>query len=134
MESYSEGKEEGHETALMDYMSDENHHRFEFFAVESLSNNQKVEGGFPMSDISEKSPTQKEIERRAYEIYLDRGSENGRDVDDWLAAEKELLEQYSSSPQKTRTAAAGQGRSAPVTEADSKHVSPAHHNRIEPSR
>lgn len=41
-----------------------------------------------MSDISEKSPIQEEIARRAYEIYLDRGSENGRDVDDWLAPRK----------------------------------------------
>jgi hypothetical protein len=65
-----------------------------------------------MSDISEKSPTQAQIARRAYEMYLYRGSENGRDVDDWLNAEKELLEQYSPSPQKTRTAARGQRRSA----------------------
>jgi hypothetical protein len=31
-----------------------------------------------------------EIRRRAYEIYLERGKQSGRDVDDWLQAEQEL--------------------------------------------
>jgi len=31
-----------------------------------------------------------EIRRRAYEIYLERGKQSGRDVDDWLQAEREL--------------------------------------------
>jgi hypothetical protein len=31
-----------------------------------------------------------EIKRRAYEIYLDRGEQPGRDLDDWLQAEREL--------------------------------------------
>jgi hypothetical protein len=31
-----------------------------------------------------------EIRRRAYEIYLERGQEPGRDFDDWLQAEREL--------------------------------------------
>ena len=35
-------------------------------------------------------PTKKQIEARAYELYLQRGCEDGHDVDDWLAAEKEL--------------------------------------------
>jgi hypothetical protein len=30
------------------------------------------------------------IGRRAYEIYLERGKQSGRDVDDWLQAEQEL--------------------------------------------
>jgi hypothetical protein len=45
-----------------------------------------------VSDINKKVPTQEEIELRAYEIYLKRGSENGDELDDWLAAEKELTE------------------------------------------
>lgn len=39
-----------------------------------------------------KLPTTEQIERRAYELYVERGAENGRDVDDWLAAEEELTE------------------------------------------
>lgn len=31
-----------------------------------------------------------EIRLRAYEIYLQRGAEPGREVDDWLRAEREL--------------------------------------------
>jgi hypothetical protein len=30
------------------------------------------------------------IARRAYELFLARGSEHGRDLDDWLRAEREL--------------------------------------------
>ena len=31
-----------------------------------------------------------DIRRRAYEIYLERGEQPGRDLDDWLQAECEL--------------------------------------------
>jgi hypothetical protein len=31
-----------------------------------------------------------EIRRRAYEIYLERGKQSGRDMDDWLQSEQEL--------------------------------------------
>jgi hypothetical protein len=34
---------------------------------------------------------QGEIRRRAYELYEQRGKEDGRDVDDWLQAESELI-------------------------------------------
>jgi hypothetical protein len=34
-----------------------------------------------------------EIEKRAYEIYLRRGGEDGRDLDDWFAAEQELAQE-----------------------------------------
>jgi hypothetical protein len=35
-------------------------------------------------------PTREQIERRAYEIYVERGYEHGGDVEDWLAAEEQL--------------------------------------------
>ena len=31
-----------------------------------------------------------DIRRHAYEIYLERGEEPGRELDDWLHAEREL--------------------------------------------
>ncbi len=34
---------------------------------------------------------QEEIRRRAYELYEQRGRENGRDSEDWLAAEEEVV-------------------------------------------
>ena len=33
---------------------------------------------------------EEEIKRRAYELYLERGEEPGRDLEDWLQAEREL--------------------------------------------
>jgi len=37
-------------------------------------------------------PTHEQIERRAYQIYLERGFHPDNALDDWLAAEKELTE------------------------------------------
>ena len=45
-----------------------------------------------MSDSNKKVPTHEEIALRAFEIYLKRGGESGGELDDWLAAEKELTE------------------------------------------
>jgi hypothetical protein len=36
------------------------------------------------------STRHEEIRRRAYEIYLERGEQPGRELDDWLQAEREL--------------------------------------------
>ena len=41
--------------------------------------------------------TEADIARRAFELYCDRGREDGDDVDDWLNAERELLDASSSS-------------------------------------
>ena len=45
-----------------------------------------------MSGSNKKVPTHEEIALRAFEIYLKRGGGSGRELDDWLAAEKELSE------------------------------------------
>ena len=39
-------------------------------------------------------PTRHEIESLAYQFYELRGRRHGHDVDDWLSAEKELLNHY----------------------------------------
>jgi hypothetical protein len=57
-----------------------------------------------------KTPTAEQIEKRAYELYLERGGENGRDFDDWVIAERELIqvsEQSTSAATKARAASAG---------------------------
>ena len=57
-------------------------------------------------------PTAERIEKRAYELYVERGCENGHDVADWLAAEKELTElseQSASSSLSAHAASAAQG-------------------------
>jgi hypothetical protein len=45
-----------------------------------------------MNEIEERFPTRDEIEQRAYEIYLERGEQEGDDLNDWYAAERELTE------------------------------------------
>jgi hypothetical protein len=45
-----------------------------------------------MYTTNEELPTHEQIERRAYQIYLERGFHPGNALDDWLAAEKELTE------------------------------------------
>jgi hypothetical protein len=42
-------------------------------------------------------PSLEEIQRRAYEIHIDRGGPHGHDLDDWLQAERELMEKYKAS-------------------------------------
>ena len=42
-------------------------------------------------------PTREEVELRAYQIYIDRGGAAGNDMDDWLQAERELLEKYEKT-------------------------------------
>jgi hypothetical protein len=41
-------------------------------------------------EIEQAVPTKKQIEARAHELYLQRGCEEGHDIEDWLIAEKEL--------------------------------------------
>ena len=58
-----------------------------------------------------KLPTKDQVERRAYELYLERGCADGHDLADWFAAERELFG-FSQTPvsgaQKARAASAGQ--------------------------
>jgi hypothetical protein len=45
----------------------------------------------PTEDVAVKhEPNHDQIRRRAYEIYLEGGSLPGRELDDWLRAEREL--------------------------------------------
>src|SRR5579872_380803 len=52
-----------------------------------------------MSDTNEKTPTREQIEQRAHERYLERGCRCGDELEDWLAAEKELM-QFLNVPDK----------------------------------
>jgi hypothetical protein len=40
--------------------------------------------------VANSEPNHEEIRRRAYEIYLEGGGLPGRELDDWLRAEREL--------------------------------------------
>jgi len=55
---------------------------------------------------AEGHPTSEEIELRAHQIYVERGGAHGQDVEDWLQAERELLEKYGKTGLKGKSAAA----------------------------
>lgn len=44
-----------------------------------------------MPSTNKRIPSREAIERRAFEIYIERGCVEGNDVADWLAAEEELM-------------------------------------------
>lgn len=48
------------------------------------------------------------MELRAYEIYLKRGVEPVKALDDWLAAEKELSASQTNAPRLTSPSAFGE--------------------------
>jgi len=51
------------------------------------------------------SPEQK-IAHRAYEIYLERNGAPGNPLEDWVRAEREILQKTRKSAKKTATVAA----------------------------
>jgi hypothetical protein len=57
-----------------------------------------------------REPSREEIACRAYELYLRRGSEPGKDVEDWVRAEKELRDEPAAGTAKTRVAQAADSR------------------------
>lgn len=42
------------------------------------------------------SPTYEAIADRAYQLYLQRGAQDGQDVEDWLRAEQELAREQAA--------------------------------------
>lgn len=51
-------------------------------------------------EITASSELQEQIRRRAYELYEQRGGEEGRELNDWLQAEAEVTQ----SMEETRAA------------------------------
>ncbi len=54
---------------------------------------------------STSTQTEQQIRERAFEIYLARGGQEGNEVSDWLAAERELKESNQPQGKKARAAA-----------------------------
>jgi hypothetical protein len=59
-------------------------------AVESHGNDVHGVDG-PSSESQQGPAPNRSLAQRAYERYEQRGREHGRDLDDWLEAERELL-------------------------------------------
>ena len=51
--------------------------------------------------------SKRDISHRAYKLYLQRGCEPGRDVEDWVRAEKELSSEVVVGQARTKVAQAG---------------------------
>ena len=58
--------------------------------------------------IEHKEISREEIAHRAYELYVQRGEEPGKDVEDWVRAEKELDAEPIVAPAKAMFARVGQ--------------------------
>ena len=55
-------------------------------------------GEVEQRDRLPKAMSEEEIRVRAYEIYLERGTQPGHELEDWLQAERELTAIPSNSP------------------------------------
>jgi Protein of unknown function (DUF2934) len=55
--------------------------------------------------LGRREPSAEKIARRAHELYLQRGGEHGKHVEDWVRAENELSDEPVAGPSKTRRAA-----------------------------
>ena len=60
--------------------------------------------------IERKELSKEDISHRAYELYTQRGGEPGKDVEDWVRAEKELTSEVVVGPAKTKAAQTGRNQ------------------------
>ena len=58
------------------------------------------------SPSAKKLSPQQKIAQRAYEIYLERNGAPGNPLEDWVRAEREILQKTRKSAKKPATAAA----------------------------
>jgi len=56
-----------------------------------------------------------QVARRAYELFLARGAGHGRDLDDWLEAERQVIEQAPNGRSKGTGASSRRGRTTALT-------------------
>ena len=56
----------------------------------------------PVKDVSEFSVVQQRIAEKAYELYERRGCCDGRDVEDWLEAERLVLADIEQQTKNTQ--------------------------------
>ena len=64
--------------------------------------------------MNEKRNFQREVEKKAYDLYVQRGMIEGQDLDDWFQAEKIVAAENAKSRQsktETTTTLKGKGRS-----------------------
>jgi hypothetical protein len=57
--------------------------------------------------VERRGPSAQEVSDRAYELYLQRGGEPGKDIEDWVRAERELSADSVVTERKTKAARLG---------------------------
>ena len=62
--------------------------------VTSEPRNLQVVKSEPRKNVVGPIKLEDEIRRRAYELYLQRGTASGSEAEDWLAAEREVRQRY----------------------------------------
>jgi hypothetical protein len=60
--------------------------------------------------IKRKELSKEEIAHRAYELYVQRGAEPGKEIEDWVRAEKELSSEVVPGPVVTKSAQASRNQ------------------------
>ena len=53
----------------------------------------KKQDSMELASTAVRIPTHLEIAGRAFEIFMERGCQHGRNIEDWLQAERELKQQ-----------------------------------------
>lgn len=62
--------------------------------VDGLPRKMEVVKSEPRKNVVVPIKLENEIRRRAYELYLQRGTTSGSEAEDWLTAEREVRERY----------------------------------------
>jgi hypothetical protein len=60
--------------------------------------------------IERKELSREDIAHRAYELFVQRGSAPGNDIEDWVRAETELTSEGVAGPAKALAAPAGRNQ------------------------
>jgi Protein of unknown function (DUF2934) len=58
--------------------------------VAKATQTKKVASNTPASPVTRRQPSQDDIARRSYEIFLERGGIHGNDIEHWAQAERDL--------------------------------------------
>jgi DUF2934 family protein len=72
----------------------------------SFASSQSAQAQDGTKSIAPRSPVAEDVEIRAYQIYIARGGSDGHDLDDWLQAERQVLEKLKKNKASLRLALA----------------------------
>jgi hypothetical protein len=87
----------------MDPIIESPHHAPEQRAKARARRSAEAAEEFPLASAAA-APSPEVIARRAYDLFEQRGGDHGRDVEDWLQAERELIDPAGEAGMLTRAA------------------------------